>query len=89
MEAKVVIYTKDGCSRCHFLMNYMRGIGLEFTEINISNNKSGLDFLKTAGIQGLPYTIVYDKYGRIIDEFSGADVKKATALKKRLEEDDD
>lgn len=44
-SSRVIIYTSTGCPYCAKAKAYLRGKGIAFKEINVSENPSGLQVL--------------------------------------------
>lgn len=50
----IEIYSQQGCAHCEHAKNYLRSHGLDFTEIDITNNDAARQFLRDQGHRSLP-----------------------------------
>ncbi|MBU7007895.1 glutaredoxin family protein [Phosphitispora fastidiosa] len=58
----VTIYTKDGCPHCQAAKEHFSRQNIDYTEINISEDKGKIDELvKVAGVRKVPVIVEGDK----------------------------
>ncbi len=71
--APVRIYTMPGCSYCRSVKEYLREIGMEYEEIDLSTDEKGKAFMNQRGYTALPVTVIG------ATEISGYDMPKIKA----------
>ena len=55
MKKKIKVYTKEKCIQCKMTKKLMNRLGVDYTEINIDEDKEALDYLKEKGVKSAPY----------------------------------
>ncbi|AOT71351.1 glutaredoxin family protein [Geosporobacter ferrireducens] len=58
MNKNVVVYSSDSCVYCKEAKNYLRSIGVDFEERNISKDQSARKELMSKGFMGVPVIMV-------------------------------
>lgn len=71
VDNKMVVYTRDGCTRCKHTIRLATALGLEPVVINTTSVPDAGDWLVSEGYQELPVVIVYGADGSRLDEWSG------------------
>lgn len=69
---KIVLLSQNGCQPCRIQKKFMESQGIEFTEINISDNP---DKIEKYDITSTPVTIL-EEDGEEITRFNGFDQEK-------------
>lgn len=76
-DSKITVYSADWCAFCHATMDYLKKIGVKFTEKNVEEKQEYMEeAVKKSGQTGIP---VIDIDGTII---VGFDRPKIDALLK-------
>lgn len=57
-DAMVRIYTMPSCSYCRSVKEFLRGVGVDYEEFDLSHDKAGQAFMKLRGYTGLPVTVI-------------------------------
>lgn len=70
-DNKMVVYTRDGCTRCKHTIRLATALGLEPVVINTTNVPDAGDWLVDEGYQELPVVIVYAPDGTRLADWSG------------------
>lgn len=61
----IKVYTKDDCSFCITVKNYLKALQIQFEEINVQENDSARAFLKEHGHRSVPQ-IYIDEHQYIV-----------------------
>lgn len=56
------LYTKTVCPKCMLIKAVAKESGVQLEEVNVDNNESALEELKSLGIQSVPVLKHGDKY---------------------------
>lgn len=56
--AMVRIYTMPACSYCRSVKEFLRQVGVDYEEFDLSHDKAGQAFMKLRGYTGLPVTVI-------------------------------
>lgn len=56
--SKITVFTKNDCAQCTATKKMMTEKGIEFTEVNVLEDKRALERLKLHGYQSLPVVAV-------------------------------
>lgn len=54
MSKKVVVYSSNTCAYCHDAKDYLKSLGVEYTEKNVSTDKEARKELMKKGFMGVP-----------------------------------
>lgn len=73
--SKVTVYSKDDCSNCQTVKNFLKNNEVEFVEVNVSHDEEGLKHVKELGFQALPVTEIEGHA-----PFSGFDLGKLSQV---------
>jgi glutaredoxin len=65
--SNVIIYTATGCSHCHEAKEFFREHGIQYTEINITEDKEAKREIMKKGVMSAPYIIVDGQEYRSFD----------------------
>ena len=57
----VRIYTMPGCSYCRSVKEFLRSVGVEYQEVDLSTDKEGQAFMDRRGYTALPVTVAGDE----------------------------
>lgn len=57
-DAMVRIYTMPTCSYCRSVKEFLRQVGVDYEELDLSHDKAGQAFMKLRGYTGLPVTVI-------------------------------
>ncbi|MEW9123579.1 MAG: glutaredoxin domain-containing protein [Thermotaleaceae bacterium] len=66
MEKKIVIYTSDTCIYCHEAKDYLKSLGVDYLEKNVTKDMGARKELMAQGFMGVPVIMVD---GEIIQGF--------------------
>lgn len=58
MHKNIIVYSSDSCVYCKEAKNYLRSIGVDFEERNISKDQSARKELMSKGFMGVPVIMV-------------------------------
>lgn len=60
---EVIVFSKNFCSQCRMVKNFLTKHEINFTEINVEEDENSkyVDILKNEGIRQLPVTLINDK----------------------------
>lgn len=61
MENKVVVYSKNNCTPCILIKNFLNERDVPFEERNISTNEAYVTELIEMGVNGVPVLMVNDE----------------------------
>jgi len=76
--AKVKIYTTDTCVFCHQAKEYFKEKGIEYEEINLSENSDKVqELFQISGGMGVPVIIIE---GRVIRGFDREQIDEALGM---------
>lgn len=56
--SKVVVYTKQTCSWCDKLKNWLKDQDIAFDEIDVEENNEALDYIKSQGLMTVPQVFI-------------------------------
>ncbi len=76
MSKNIVVYTSNTCGYCHEAKKFLEGLGVEYTEKNVSTDLAARKELMDQGFMGVPVIKVDDEV------IQGFDKKKLEALLK-------
>lgn len=60
-KAPIRIYTMPTCSYCRSVKEFLRGVGADYEEVDLSTDRAGQAFMKERGYTGLPVTVIGDE----------------------------
>ncbi len=58
MNKNVVVYSSDTCIYCHEAKKYLKSLGVDFVEKNVSRDNIARKELISKGIMGVPVIVV-------------------------------
>jgi len=61
----ITVFTKDGCPYCTKAINLLEGYDIQYMTTNVSENKAGLTFLKSAGHTTVPQ--IYNNFDLLVE----------------------
>lgn len=61
LKNEFIVYTSNGCMQCKFLKDELNRRGIEFEEINVSEDDSARDYLKNMGIMSAPVLMDFEE----------------------------
>jgi len=61
LSKNIVVYTSDTCGYCHEAKNYLKSIGVNFIEKNVSKDVIARKELISKGFMGVPVIIIEDE----------------------------
>ena len=77
MAKKVIIYTTPSCPFCHQAKDYLDSQKIEYTELDVTDQKNAQEMIDKSGQMGVP---VLDVEGKIIVGFDKAVIDKELGL---------
>lgn len=75
----VTVYSKPGCAPCRMTKMHLNKAGVDFTEIDLSQDTEALDKISSMGYQAAPVVTVGDE-----DSWSGFRMDKIKQITKRV-----
>ncbi len=58
MNKNIVVYSQPGCAACKKVKEYLVEKSVQFTEKDISRDRSALNEVRTMGVMTIPLTII-------------------------------
>ena len=82
-QANAVIYIGPNCVRCDQTMRILDQSGVEYQTINVHENESAMEHMKSLGYSSLP--VVFAPEDSDIGHWSGFDIMKIRELTAKLQ----
>lgn len=70
----IKVYTQNGCPKCDMAINVMKGEGIEFEEVNTSNDEKALEYVRSLDVMSFP-VIVKGKEEVVLSGFNPDKIK--------------
>ena len=73
MSKKVVVYSKPNCRNCTMLKMWLDAKGIDYSEVDVTQERSALNKIREAGYSSLPALeingdfVKYEVYNDILD----------------------
>jgi glutaredoxin 3 len=78
--ANITIYSTGTCVFCHAEKTFLDEKGVKYTDIRVDlDQKAAEDMMKLSGENAVPFTVVTDDDGKLIDQFLGFDQPRLVA----------
>lgn len=74
---KLTLYMRPLCPPCTYTKEYLKNQQIEFTEVDITENKKAIEILRYHGYQSVPVVSIND----FEESWSGYDLNKLKRLK--------
>ena len=71
---KLKIYSTKTCAFCHAEKQFLDGKGFKYDSVMVDEDQDALDeMVKLSGMTAVPFNVVTDDKGKVIDKFVGFD----------------
>lgn len=67
----ITIYGSKRCPQCTSTANYLKRKGIQYSYIDIQEDKAAEEFIRNRGLVSLPAVIVVDSGGKEVDCWTG------------------